>query len=115
MYKFGLYKFVKLENRSCSIAVISFQNVQTFHGASLALSKLGSKRGKPTERLGHKATGLKPEKSGHGSRVANRAQYLPVAVTSCNQWRVHDFHFRSQPHFLFTLRLDDDHLAERSD
>ena len=89
MYKFDLYKFVKLKERSCLIAAISFQNVQTLHGASLALSTLGSKRGKPTERLGHKATGLQPEKSGYGSRVAKRAQCLPEAVTFCNQRRVH--------------------------
>src|SRR5262249_20785997 len=59
--------------------------------ASLLLSVgTGSKRGKPTERLGHKATGLKPHKRGYGSRVANRAQCLPNAVTSRSRWGAHE-------------------------
>src|SRR6185503_3075697 len=72
--------------------------------ASLLLSVVaGSKRGKPTERLGHKATGLKPHNRGYGSRVANRAQCLPNAVTSRSQRGAYDVQFTSDPHLIFLL------------
>src|SRR5690242_348915 len=83
--------------------------------ASLLLSiAAGSKRGKPTERLGHKATGLKPHERGYGSRVANRAQCLPNAVTSRSQWGAHEVQFKSDPHFIFLLRSRSNRLAEHS-
>src|SRR6476646_2056215 len=82
--------------------------------ASLLLSVgAGSKRGKPTERLGHKATDLKPRKWGHGSRVANRAQCLPNAVTSRSQRGAYEIQFTSDPHLIF-LRNCSDKLAELS-
>ena len=112
--EFALYKIVRLEVGSFMIAVVSFQNVQTFHGASLALSTLSSKRGKPTERLGHKATGLQPEKSGYGSRVAKRAQCLPNAVTSRSQRGAYEIQFQFDPHHIANLRICDVRLAERS-
>ena len=37
-------------------------------------------KGKPRESVGHKATGLKPNQKGHGSRVAKRAQCLLRSV-----------------------------------
>src|SRR5690349_12916200 len=84
--------------------------------ASLLLSVgAGSKRGKPTERLGHKATGLKPHQRGYGSRVANRAQCLPNAVTSRSQRGAHEVQFKSTSHPFLLLRSCMDQLAELSD
>src|ERR1044071_6129246 len=83
--------------------------------ASILLSvRAGSKRGKPTERLGHKATGLKPYQRGYGSMVANRAQCLPNAVTSRSQRGAHEVQFKSDPHLLL-LRSCSNQLAEHSD
>src|SRR5689334_9036307 len=83
--------------------------------ASLLLSVgAGSKRGKPTERLGHKATGLKPHQRGYGSRVANRAQCLPNAVTSRSQRGAHEVQVRFGPRLIFLLRSCNDKLAEFS-
>src|SRR5690349_21709567 len=84
--------------------------------ASLLLSVgAGSKRGKPTERLGHKATGLKPRKQGYGSRVANRAQCLSDAVTSRSQRGAHEVQFKSDPHLTFFLYSCSNKLADLSD
>src|SRR5689334_16401434 len=84
--------------------------------ASLLLTVgAGSKRGKPTERLGHKATGLKPHQRGYGSRVANRAQCLPNAVTSRSQRGAHEVQFKSDPHLFLLLRGCSNQLARHSD
>src|SRR4026208_409887 len=83
--------------------------------ASLLLSvRDGSKRGKPIERSGHKATGLTPHKRGYGSRGANRAQGLPNAVTSRSQRGAHEVQFTSDPHRFFGLHSSRHKLAEHS-
>src|ERR1051325_9029062 len=87
----------------------------TISKASLLLPVgVGSKRGKPTERLGHKATGLKPHKRGYGSRVANRAQFLPNAVTFRSQRGAHEVQFKSDPHLFLFLRGCSNQLAQHS-
>jgi hypothetical protein len=54
-------------------------------GLSLAIKTIVLPRldnGKPRETVEHKATGLKPNEMGYGSRVATRAQCLIRSVIS---------------------------------
>src|SRR5215475_4095970 len=44
-------------------------------------------KGKPSERVGRKATGLSPGLPGYGGRVAGRTQSLLWAVASHTAWR----------------------------
>jgi hypothetical protein len=41
------------------------------------LDKSFAEKGKPSERMGRKATGLSPERSGYGSRAAERMPLPP--------------------------------------